>query len=175
MRASWGFRVIPRMRPIDAITGGGNKPGGKSCLLKWHCEGRGNVSTWESLFPRLGSFDRRYLAWGTCIWGKEKSDRSDSLSQQRLSPLPSTSTPLAPLLCSFLKWPLHLIALNPITWSSCPSLWSSPTNPCWSASPSLLFVSNHHSRRRSHHSYNPVSSSPSQHLHRYLISSLLPL
>jgi len=62
MRASWGFRVTPRMHPIDAIAGGGNMPGGKSCLLKWHCKGRGNVSTWESLFPRLGSFDRRYLA-----------------------------------------------------------------------------------------------------------------
>jgi len=63
MRAFWGFRVTPRMHPIDAIaTSGGKLPGGKSCLLEWNCKGRGNVSTWESLFPRLGSFDRRYLA-----------------------------------------------------------------------------------------------------------------
>ena len=44
MRASWGFRVTPRMHPIDAIASGGKLPGGKSCLLEWNCEGRGNVS-----------------------------------------------------------------------------------------------------------------------------------
>ena len=37
MRASWGFRVTPRMRPIDAIASGGKLPGGKSCLLKCNC------------------------------------------------------------------------------------------------------------------------------------------
>jgi len=62
MRASWGFHVTPRMHPVDAIASGDKMPGGKSCLLKWHCEGRGNVSMWESLFPWLGGFDRRYLA-----------------------------------------------------------------------------------------------------------------
>ena len=33
MRASWGFRVTPRMHPIDAIASGGKLRGGKSCLL----------------------------------------------------------------------------------------------------------------------------------------------
>jgi hypothetical protein len=37
MRASWGFRVTPRMRPIDAIASGGKMLGGKSCLLKCNC------------------------------------------------------------------------------------------------------------------------------------------
>ena len=37
MRASWGFRVTPRMHPIDAIASGGKLPGGKSCLLKCNC------------------------------------------------------------------------------------------------------------------------------------------
>ena len=94
--------------------------------------------------------------WGTWILEKVNANRSDSLSWWSLSPLPSTSTPLAPLSCSFSRSPLILIALTPTTWSSCPSLRSSSTISWWSASSLWVLVLKHHLLRRSCHYHNPV-------------------
>ncbi len=52
-------------------------------------------------FTLIQSFDD--LKAAETLLEKDKTDRSDSLSQQSLSPLLSTSTPLAPSFCSFLR------------------------------------------------------------------------